>query len=128
MTNISKRFITLAALTGLLLTPVLASAPAYAAPVDDAKQGACLASPDECNKDPSERIASVLRSVISLFSLVVGFVSVIMIMVGGFKYVTSSGDSNSISSAKNTIIYALVGLAVVALAQFIVRFVLAKVG
>ena len=45
-----------------------------------------------------------------------------MIMVGGFKYITSGGDSGKISSAKATIIYALVGLVIVAMAQFIVRF------
>ncbi len=49
-----------------------------------------------------------------------------MIIIGGFKYVTSTGDSASISSAKNTILYALVGLAVVSLAQVLVHFVLNK--
>jgi hypothetical protein len=49
-----------------------------------------------------------------------------MIIIGGLKYVTSNGDSNSISSAKNTIIYALIGIVVVAIAQSVVRFVLGK--
>ena len=49
-----------------------------------------------------------------------------MIMVGGFKYITSGGDSGNITGAKNTILYAVVGLVVVALAQIIVRFVLAR--
>jgi hypothetical protein len=47
-----------------------------------------------------------------------------MILVGGLKYTTSGGDASSVSSAKNTIIYALVGLIVAAFAQFLVRFVL----
>jgi hypothetical protein len=50
-----------------------------------------------------------------------------MIIWGGLRYITSGGDSAKITSAKNTIIYALIGLVVVALAQFIVKFVLAKV-
>jgi hypothetical protein len=54
-------------------------------------------------------------------------VAVIMIIVGGLKYITSGGDSNNVSSAKSTIIYAIIGLVVVALAQFIVQFVLNKV-
>jgi hypothetical protein len=58
----------------------------------------------------------------------VGFVAVIMIIIGGLKYVTYSGDSSNINSAKNTILYAVVGLVVVALAQIIVKFVLAKAG
>ena len=52
--------------------------------------------------------------------------AVIMIIWGGFRYVTSGGDSNKVSSAKNTIIYAVIGLIIVALAQFIVKFVLDK--
>ncbi len=49
-----------------------------------------------------------------------------MIIVGGLKYITSGGDSGNITSAKNTILYAIVGLIVVALAQIIVRFVLQR--
>jgi hypothetical protein len=50
-----------------------------------------------------------------------------MIIVGGLKYITSGGDSGNVSGAKNTILYAIVGLVVVALAQIIVRFVLTRV-
>jgi hypothetical protein len=49
-----------------------------------------------------------------------------MIVVGGFRYVTSAGDSTKVGSAKNTILYALIGLIIVALAQIVVRFVLSK--
>lgn len=74
----------------------------------------------------SDKVNSLLKTVINVFSIVVGVVAVIMIIVGGLKYITSGGDSGNVSSAKNTIIYALVGLVIVALAQFIVRFVLGK--
>lgn len=57
-----------------------------------------------------------------------GVVSVIMIIIGGLKYITSAGDSGNVSGAKNTILYAIIGLVIVALSQIIVRFVLAKVG
>lgn len=69
-------------------------------------------------------LQSVLAKAINIFSLIVGVIAVIMIIVGGLKYITSGGDSSNVSGAKNTIIYALVGLVIVALAQFIVRFVL----
>jgi hypothetical protein len=49
-----------------------------------------------------------------------------MVIYGGFKYITSGGDSGKVTSAKNTIVYAAIGLVVVALAQFIVKFVLGK--
>ena len=77
--------------------------------------------------DAGNGLASLASDIINLFSIVVGVISVIMIIVGGFRYVTSGGESNNVSSAKNTIIYAIIGLVIVALAQFIVKFVLSKV-
>ncbi len=47
-----------------------------------------------------------------------------MIIINGLRFITSGGDSNAVSSAKKGILYAIVGLVIVALAQFIVRFVL----
>jgi hypothetical protein len=47
-----------------------------------------------------------------------------MIIWGGFKYITSGGDTGNVSGAKNTLIFAIVGLIIVALAQFVVHFVL----
>ena len=68
----------------------------------------------------------VINIVVNMLSAIVGIVAVIMVIIGGFKYVTSNGDSNSIQSAKNTIVYAIVGVIIAALAQVIVRFVLKK--
>jgi hypothetical protein len=47
-----------------------------------------------------------------------------MIIVAGLKYIASAGDSNKVSSAKSTLIYALVGVLIAALAQLLVHFVL----
>ncbi len=76
--------------------------------------------------DASERVNNIIETVINVFSIVVGVVSVIMIIIGGLKYITSGGDSGNVTGAKNTILYAIIGLVVVALAQVIVRFVLQK--
>jgi cytochrome bd-type quinol oxidase subunit 2 len=75
----------------------------------------------------SDNVNNIITDIINIFSIVVGIISVIMIIYGGFRYVTSGGDSGNVSSAKNTIIYAIIGLVIVALAQFIVQFVLDKV-
>jgi hypothetical protein len=72
------------------------------------------------------KINTLIATVINIFSLVVGIVAVIMIIIGGLKYITSGGDSGNVTGAKNTILYAVIGLVVVALAQFIVKFVLGK--
>ncbi|MEI6237336.1 MAG: pilin [Candidatus Saccharibacteria bacterium] len=71
-------------------------------------------------------ITALVKTIISIFSWIVGVVCVIMVIYGGFRYVTSGGDSNNIAMAKNTILYALIGLVIVALAQVIVKFVLNK--
>jgi hypothetical protein len=75
----------------------------------------------------TQRIQDIVTFIINIFSVIVGIVAVIMIIWGGFKYITSGGDSGNITSAKNTIIYAIIGLIIVALAQFLVKFVLDKV-
>ena len=67
---------------------------------------------------------SLVARFINLLSIVVGVVSVIMIIFGGFRYITSAGRDTSVTSAKNTILYAIIGLVIVVLAQVIVRFVL----
>lgn len=91
-------------------------------------QGSCETDPANCGTtDVSTRVGDIIRLVINIFSLVVGVIAVIMIIVGGLKYITSGGDSANVTSAKNTILYAIIGLVVVALAQIIVRFVLDKV-
>lgn len=68
----------------------------------------------------------VLTRVAGLFARAVGTAAVIMIIIGGFKYITSSGDSANVQSAKNTILFAIVGLIIVAMAQVITGFVLDK--
>ncbi len=75
----------------------------------------------------TQRIQDIVTTIVNIFSVIVGIVAVIMIIYGGFKYITSGGDSGNITSAKNTIIYAIIGLVIVALAQFLVQFVLDKV-
>lgn len=75
----------------------------------------------------SNSVNSLIEDIINIFSFVVGVAAVIMLIIGGFKYITSNGDSNGISSAKSTILYAVIGLVVVAFAQIIVRFVLNRV-
>ena len=80
-----------------------------------------------CDQDAAKNeFSDIVKSIIGILSLLVGAVSVIMVILGGFKYVTSNGDSNSTKSAKDTIMYALIGLALVGFAQTIVRFVWSK--
>lgn len=87
--------------------------------VDDSNTEGCNEATGSGNT-----FADLMKRIINIFSMVVGAVSVVMIIIGGFRYIVSNGDSNGVSGAKNTILYAIIGLIVVLFAQIIVRFVL----
>jgi cytochrome bd-type quinol oxidase subunit 2 len=70
---------------------------------------------------------SFIAKVINILSVIIGAIAVVMIIIGGFRYVTSGGNAESTKSARQTIVYAIVGLIIVALAQIIVHFVLNSV-
>lgn len=86
---------------------------------------AATSSSGSCGStDLSSGIKSTAVVVVNILSIVVGVVAVIMIIYGGFRYISSGGESGSVSSAKNTLLFAIVGLVIVALAQIIVRWVI----
>ena len=58
----------------------------------------------------------------------VGIISVVMLIIGGIRYVISGGDSKKVTDAKNTIMYAIIGLIIAILAYAIVNFVITAVG
>jgi len=72
-------------------------------------------------------VNSLVKTIVTVLSWIVGVLSVIMIVFAGFQYVNSGGDTNKTAGAKNTLIYAIVGIVIVAFAQAIVQFVLGKV-
>lgn len=67
-----------------------------------------------------------LIKVVHLVALVAGVAAVIVIIIGGFKYVTSDGNPQNIQSARNTILYAVVGLVVIVFGQTIIAYILGK--
>jgi uncharacterized membrane protein YuzA (DUF378 family) len=107
------------------LVPAVAFADAS---TDAARQAACEGSGGtwsggKCTTaGPS--LDAIIANVVNIISILVGIAAVIMIMVGGFKYITSGGDTGNVNSAKQTILYAIIGLVIVAFAQFIVQFVI----
>lgn len=62
--------------------------------------------------------------IINILLIAIGILSVIMIIIGGFRYTLSGGDENAVRSAKDTILYSVIGLIVAILAFVIVNFVL----
>jgi hypothetical protein len=91
----------------------------------DACQGLSqLNSAQACGSGGQSAITKVVKAVVNVLGIVLGIAGVIMVIVSGFKYITSGGDSGAVSSAKRTLIYALVGLVIAALAKFLVHFVI----
>lgn len=111
------------------LTSAFVAVPIAAAPIDDACAGLKLADgAASCNKTAANnKFSSVVKDVINILSVVTGAVCVIMVIIGGFRYVISNGDQNGVQGAKNTILYAIIGLVIVFFAQIIVRFVLTTI-
>jgi hypothetical protein len=130
MNKLKALIVSLALLTtGVpMLAPAVASALPTNSFADSLKSDACsgldqIDSTQGCGNG-KQGIDSVVRSVVNILSFIVGIVAVIMIIVGGLKFVTANGDSSRAASARTTLIYALIGVAVAALAQVLVRFVL----
>lgn len=82
------------------------------------------------NGMPAELIGAsgVFTRITNTVLLAVGLISVIMLVVGGLRYVISGGDSKKVTDAKNTIMYAIIGLIIAILAYAIVNFVISAVG
>lgn len=121
----------------LLLIPLLAvmpavvfMEPAYAAcgQSEAAKQvgegiDQTTTTAPSCDDSGIKRVVSLI---VSILSWIAGVAAVVAIIWAGFKYVTSGGDSGKVANAKNTLIYAVVGIVVAVLAQLIVRFVISQ--
>lgn len=130
-----KMWIATIFMTGFLALGL--AAPAFAQSAQqEINNGLCAGSNLQFTENPSQckiaksdaigRINNIVHTIVNLLSVIVGIVAVIMIIVGGFRYVTSGGNDSSVTAAKNTILYAIIGLVVVALAQILVRFTLSK--
>lgn len=66
----------------------------------------------------------IFRTITNVLLFIIGAISVIMLIVGGIRYVVSGGDSTAVQNAKNTILYAIVGVVVAILAFAVVNFVI----
>ena len=118
----NKRFIGLAAL-GSIMSVALVSAPTLAVSLGGISGGANSARGSD---QPTTLFGElgVFSQISSVLLFIVGAVAVIMLIIGGLKYVVSGGDASKVQSAKNTILYALVGIIVAILAYAAVNFVI----
>ena len=76
---------------------------------------------------PSTSLESFIATIINVVLAVVGLVSVFMIILGGFTYMTSQGDAAKVKRGKDTLLYGIIGLIIALVAFAIVNFVLESV-
>ena len=124
-------------LLGLLLVPALAVT-SQAGAVDifsNCGHNTAGGTPDVCsevsaqgaNNGKNNPIVKIIKTAIDIMSYIVGIAAIIGIVVSALRMVTSGGDANAAASARTGLVYSLIGVAVTALAQTIVVFVLDKI-
>lgn len=122
-----KKIALFAALFAVLGLATLQAAPTYAIDVfptcgTDAASTVCSATTDKLFG-----AGGFWNRILETFTFIIGAISVLMIIIGGIRYTTSNGDQSAVTSAKNTILYSIIGLIVAMLSYGIVHFVIANI-
>lgn len=91
----------------------------------DSVTDVCMFSNDIA-KDKGGCPTGIFTTIVNVLLFLIGAISVIMIIYGGIRYTTSGGDAKNVTAAKDTILYAVVGLVVAILAYAIVNFVITR--
>lgn len=114
--------------TPLALSPVaMAQGDIFKDACDSASDSTTCKSAASKN-DPLTGTNGTLDKVSSIIAVIAGIVAVVVIILSGFRYVTSGGDTQKIASAKNTLIGAIVGLVIIVVARGIIVLVLKSIG
>ena len=91
--------------------------------------GACSSAPGsavctDTKKNPTGNpIAKEITKITDIVAWIAGAAAIIVIVVAGIRFITSNGDSNAVVSARNTIIYAAIGIVVIVAARSIIVFI-----
>jgi hypothetical protein len=105
-----KKVLYTAAAIGLLATPVVASAQfSTLTPFEGTSTGTLIGA-----------ITNIVNALLTLAAVV----AAIFVIVGGVRYITAQGDEDAVAAAKNTVIYAVIGVIVIALSAVIINFII----
>ena len=101
------------AAVSLLVTPAVASAQfATLTPFSGTSSGSLIGS-----------ITNIVNAMLTLAAVI----AAIFVIIGGVRYITAQGDEDAVAAAKNTVIYAIIGVVVIALSAVIVNFIIAAI-
>ena len=129
--NIKRHLLGLLAVPALVLCVSALATPAYAdcTGADTSSLSLCGgAASSQGNDQPPNLFGAggIFQTITNVMLFVIGAVSVVMLILGGIRYTISQGDQTAVTSAKNTILYAIVGLVVAILAYAAVNFVISN--
>lgn len=106
----------LAVMFGVFAMPTVVSAQGSAEKIKEAV--------GQINDGEETSLQDQIKTIVNVMLFILGAIAVIMIIIGGFRYVTSNGDQAGVKAGKDIVLYAVVGLVVAILAYAIVNFVL----
>lgn len=129
--NIKRHLFALMAMPALALSVTAIATPAFAdcTGADPNSLTLCSgASSSQGSEQPTSLFGSggIFQTITNVLLFVIGAVSVVMLIIGGIRYTVSQGDSSAVQSAKNTILYAVIGLIVAIIAFAAVNFVIGQ--
>ncbi|MBR3386480.1 hypothetical protein IKG68_02845 [Candidatus Saccharibacteria bacterium] len=104
---------------GIVATAIVSGSVSALTLQEGAEAARCDGCPENLFGD-----TGVFRQVTNVILYIVGIVAVIMLIIGGIRYVVSGGDAKKVTDAKNTVLYAIIGLVICFLAFAIVNFVI----
>lgn len=125
--KIKSTLLTGLAVLGIASAPLLVvGQPVYADPGSDGSASSKMSEGlDKAGGSQNKTtLEDQIKTITNVLLFLLGAIAVIMIIVGGIRYVISNGEASSIKSAKDTILYAVIGLIVAILAFAIVNFVI----
>lgn len=91
-----------------------------------AQSSICKDNAAQQKSSDTNPVASLIGKISTIVAIVAGIAAVIMIIISGFKFVTSAGDAQKVAGARNTLVWSVVGLIVVVLAAVIISFIMSK--
>lgn len=127
MKHISTLFVSILTVFSLLFVPVVATTTVDAAtPKEQICKGINNSDSGTCNTTGSNNLQGFIKNIVNILLYIIGAIAVLMIIIGGLRYVISGGDSGQTKSARDTVLYAVIGLVIAVMSYAIVNFVVVQ--
>lgn len=128
-----RRFLVVLILMAATLAPAVPASAANLFP-GGCGAGSANGTPAVCNdvrgqsanNGTNDPIVHIITVAVQVIAYIIGIASVIGILAASLRMITSGGDSQAVASARSGVLYCLIGVAIAALAQVLVMFVLSK--